>query len=83
MYIKSLLLNNFRNYEKLNIELDKGINIFTGNNAQGKTNVVESIYYCSIGKSHRTSKDKELINWDKSEAYIKLYVVVKRELIRK
>lgn len=78
MYIKSLLLNNFRNYEKLNIELDKGINIFTGNNAQGKTNVVESIYYCSIGKSHRTSKDKELINWDKSEAYIKLYVCKER-----
>lgn len=78
MYIKSLLLNNFRNYNKLNIELDKGINIFTGDNAQGKTNIVESIYYCSIGKSHRTSKDKELINWDKDEAYIKLYVCKER-----
>lgn len=74
MYIKSLVLNNFRNYEKLNIELNKGINIFNGDNAQGKTNVIESIYYCSIGKSHRTNKDKELVNWDKDEAYIRLYV---------
>lgn len=74
MYIKSLVLNNFRNYEKLNIELNKGINIFNGNNAQGKTNVIESIYYCSIGKSHRTNKDRELVKWDNEEAYIRLYV---------
>lgn len=74
MYIKSLELNNFRNYEKLNIEMNKGVNIFTGNNAQGKTNILESIYYCSIGKSHRTNRDKELILWNKNEAYISLYV---------
>lgn len=74
MYIKSLVLNNFRNYGKLNIELKKGINIFNGDNAQGKTNIIESIYYCSIGKSHRTNKDKELVKWDMNEAYIKLYV---------
>lgn len=74
MYIKSLVLNNFRNYEKLNIDLIKGINIFNGDNAQGKTNVIESIYYCSIGKSHRTNKDKELVKWNNEEAYIRLYV---------
>lgn len=74
MHIESLILNNFRNYEKLNIKLDKNINIFTGNNAQGKTNVLESIYYCSVGKSYRTNKDKELIQWNKESAYINLYV---------
>ena len=78
MHIKSLLLNNFRNYEKLNIELNEGVNIFTGDNAQGKTNIIESIYYCSIGKSHRTNKDKELIKWEKSYAYINIYVCKNR-----
>lgn len=74
MHIRSLELNNFRNYEYLSIGLSEGINIFTGDNAQGKTNILESIYYCSIGKSHRTNRDKELIFWDKNEAYISLYV---------
>lgn len=74
MYIKYLQLINFRNYKELNIELNKNINVFIGNNAQGKTNILESIYYCSIGKSPRTNKDKELINWNGKEAYIKLYV---------
>lgn len=74
MYIKNLQLINFRNYYELNIELNKNINVFMGDNAQGKTNILESIYYCSIGKSHRTNKDKELINWNKNEAYIKSYI---------
>ncbi|AKA71246.1 DNA replication/repair protein RecF [Clostridium scatologenes] len=74
MYIKYLQLINFRNYKELNIELNKNINVFIGNNAQGKTNILESIYYCSIGKSPRTNKDKELINWNGKEAYINLYV---------
>ncbi|MDD3223098.1 MAG: DNA replication/repair protein RecF [Clostridium sp.] len=74
MHIKSLELRNFRNYKKLNIEMSKGVNIFTGDNAQGKTNILESIYYCSIGKSHRTKRDKELILWNENEAYISLDV---------
>lgn len=74
MHVKYLQLLNFRNYEGLNIELNKGVNIFIGDNAQGKTNVLESIYYCSLAKSHRTSKDKELINWNYSDAYIKAYI---------
>ncbi|MDP4147057.1 MAG: DNA replication/repair protein RecF [Bacillota bacterium] len=74
MYIKYLHLINFRNYEELNIELYKGINIFIGDNAQGKTNILESIYYGSLGKSHRASKDKDLVNWNKREAYVQLYV---------
>ena len=52
MYIKNISLTNFRNYEKQEIVFDKNINIFYGNNAQGKTNILESIYLCAIGKSY-------------------------------
>ena len=62
MYVKKINLTGFRNYINQEIELNKDINIFYGNNAQGKTNILESIYVCAIGKSYRTNKDKELIN---------------------
>jgi DNA replication and repair protein RecF len=75
MYLKSLELKNFRNYTDLNLTLNKGLNIFVGENAQGKTNIVESIYYISSMRSHRTTKDKELIKWGKVRAYIKGEVV--------
>lgn len=78
MHIKNLKLVNFRNYDILDIDFNSNVNIITGDNAQGKTNILESIYYCSLGKSHRTSKDKELIKWNKDEAYISLYVCKKR-----
>ena len=74
MHIKYLQLLNFRNFDELVIELNKGTNVFVGDNAQGKTNILEAIYYCSLAKSHRTNRDKELINWNGTEAYIKLYV---------
>ncbi|MBU3217625.1 DNA replication/repair protein RecF [Clostridium estertheticum] len=74
MHVKYLQLKDFRNYTELVIELNKGINVFVGDNAQGKTNILEAIYYCSLAKSHRTNRDKELINWNGAEAYIKLYV---------
>lgn len=61
MYVKTLKLKNFRNYEDLNIELNPNINIIYGNNAQGKTNLLESIYFLGLGKSHRSIDDKELI----------------------
>ena len=61
MYIESLELKNFRNYEELSIVLDPGTNILYGDNAQGKTNIIESIFLCSMGKSFRTTKDKEMI----------------------
>jgi DNA replication and repair protein RecF len=67
MYIKKLKLTNFRNYKKQKIELEKNINIFYGDNAQGKTNIIESIYISSIGKSFRTKKDNELINIENDE----------------
>lgn len=78
MYIKSLNLVNFRNYKNLFLNLSSGVNVFIGDNAQGKTNILESIYYCSLGKSHRTNKDKELIKWGAKEAYISIYVSKKR-----
>lgn len=72
LYIKRINLTNFRNYETLDIELGKGVNIFYGQNAQGKTNIIESIYVASTGKSHRTSKDSELIKWNKDDSRIKI-----------
>lgn len=78
MYVKKLQLVNFRNYRELNIELSKGVNIFIGDNAQGKTNALEGIYYCSLAKSHRTNKDKELINWNCEEAFINAYISKER-----
>ncbi|MEK6265302.1 MAG: DNA replication/repair protein RecF [Clostridium sp.] len=74
MHVKYLQLKNFRNYDELVIELNKGINVFVGDNAQGKTNILEAIYYCSLAKSHRTNRDKELIKWSGADAYIKIYV---------
>src|SRR5690554_1769509 len=71
MYIEKLSLMNYRNYSQLNLNLHPKMNIIVGENAQGKTNIIESIYYLSIGKSHRSSKDREIINWDKENAYIK------------
>lgn len=66
MLITNLKIKNFRNYEELNLNFDKKINIFYGNNAQGKTNIIEAIFLCAIGKSFRTSKDKELIKFNEN-----------------
>jgi len=70
MFIKKIILENFRNYENQEIQLINGINIIYGNNAQGKTNIIESIFLCSLGKSFRTNKDKELIKFEKNEANV-------------
>lgn len=65
MYIKNIELENFRNYNKQKIDLINGINLFVGDNAQGKTNIIESVYLSAIGKSYRTIKDVEVINFEK------------------
>ncbi len=75
MYVESIKLINFRNYINLDINLNKKLNIFLGPNAQGKTNLLESIYISSGGKSYRTSRDRELINMDKDVGYIGLKVI--------
>ena len=72
MYIQKIKLENFRNYRKAEIEFDKNINIIYGDNAQGKTNILESIFVCSLGKSFRTNKDKELINKEKDFSKIEM-----------
>ena len=74
MIIKSLELADFRNYEHLEISFDKGTNILYGDNAQGKTNILEAIYVSATTKSHKGSKDKEIINFDKEEAHIRTYL---------
>lgn len=70
MYVKSVNLINFRNYDNIKINLSPRLNLFLGKNAQGKTNLLESIYIAAIGKSYRVSKDRDLINFRKDKAYI-------------
>lgn len=74
MIIESIELKNYRNYEHLQLELSPGTNIFYGDNAQGKTNILESVYVCCTTKSHKGSKDKEMIRFGEDEAHIKLTV---------
>ena len=72
MWIKKLKIKNFRNYESEEINLEKNINIFYGQNAQGKTNIIESIFLCSLGKSFRTKKDKEMIKLNEQNALVEV-----------
>lgn len=75
MKIESIELVNFRNYDKLIVSLDQGTNLFYGDNAQGKTNILESVYLCGTTKSHRGSKDKEMIRFGKEEAHIRMKIL--------
>jgi len=77
MYIKKLKVQNFRNYEEQEIEFNKNINVIYGDNAQGKTNILEAIFLTSFGKSFRTTKEKEIINKDKD--FAKVYVEYEKE----
>ena len=72
MYIEKIKLENFRNYKYENIELNKRINIIFGDNAQGKTNILEAIYFTSLGKSFRTNKEKEIVKENESQAKIEI-----------
>ena len=74
MIIKSLELSGFRNYDFLNLEFDRGTNILYGDNAQGKTNILEAIYLCATTKSHNGSKDKDIVKFDAQEAHIRSYL---------
>ena len=74
MIIKSLELQNFRNYDSLNLTFDSGTNILYGFNAQGKTNILEAIYLSATTKSHKGSKDKEVIKFEHDEAHIRTYI---------
>ena len=72
MWIEKIEINNFRNYDNIEIKLNKNINVFYGENAQGKTNIIESIFLSSIGKSFRAGKDNELIKFGESLAQVEL-----------
>lgn len=74
MYVESLSLNKYRNYDALSMTFDKNINILYGDNAQGKTNILESIYMASTTKSHRGSKDREIIKLGEEESHIRLCI---------
>ena len=74
MIIKSLELQDYRNYEYLELSFDKGTNILYGDNAQGKTNILEAIFLSATTKSHKGTKDKDIINFNKEEAHIRTYL---------
>ncbi len=74
MIIESVKLKNYRNYEILDLRFDKGTNIFYGDNAQGKTNILEALYMSGTTKSHRSSRDREVIRFDEEEAHIQTNV---------
>lgn len=70
MIVESVKLDQFRNYDSLELAFDKGTNLFYGDNAQGKTNILESVYLCGTTRSHKGSKDKELIHFGEEESHI-------------
>ena len=72
MQVKNIYLNNYRNYIEETLEPSGGVNIFIGANAQGKTNLIESMEYAALGRVQRASKDSELIRWEQSEAIVRI-----------
>ncbi len=82
MIIESVELENYRNYDDLKLNFDNNINIFYGDNAQGKTNILEALYVCATSKSHRGSKDKDIIKWNHDESHIKVIVNKKESKYR-
>ena len=74
MKIKQLKLKNYRNYDLLELDFDPSTNILYGDNAQGKTNILESIYMCGTTKSHRGTKDRDMIRFGQEEAHIEAVI---------
>ena len=82
MYIRSLDLKNFRNYKELSLEFNRGVNIFYGNNAQGKTNILEALYIAGTTKSHKGSKEKDIIRQGEEESHIRVDVARESDDLR-
>lgn len=74
MFIESIELFNYRNYGQLHMDFHEGTNVLYGDNAQGKTNILEAVYLCSTTKSHKGSKDKEIVRFGEEESHIKMIV---------
>ena len=72
MYVESVELNQYRNYDSVKVDFSPGINILYGDNAQGKTNLLEAIYVSGTSRSHRGTRDRDLIRFDQDEAHIRL-----------
>lgn len=70
MYLKRMVLKNFRNYTEASLEFSPKVNILIGENAQGKTNLLEAIYVLAMTRSHRTNNERELINFEENEALL-------------
>lgn len=81
MYIKEIELKDFRNYESLSVEFNKHVNLFLGPNAQGKTNLLESLYITSMGKSFRTAKDRDMIRFGEDFFRVKITACKEEELV--
>src|SRR5690625_5688723 len=77
MFIKQLQLKNYRNYKQLDISFDNKVNVIIGENAQGKTNLLEAIYLLAFTKSYRTTNDRELILWE--EEFAKVYGTIHKK----
>lgn len=82
MHIEKILLKNYRNLKEIFLDLNPNLNIIIGNNGQGKTNLLESIYYLGTGKSHRSNNDQELINWDREKALIQVKLVRRDQTLK-
>lgn len=74
MVIESIRLDNFRNYDSLKLKFDSGTNIFYGDNAQGKTNILEAVFLCGTTKSHKGSKDRDLIKFNQDESHLRMRI---------
>ena len=74
MIIESIELKNYRNYKELHMEFNQGTNILYGDNAQGKTNILEAVYVCCTSKSHKSAKDRDIIRFNQDESHIKLQI---------
>ena len=72
MLVREIQLRNYRNYNSLHLKFDPNINVFLGQNAQGKTNIIEAVYYASLGRSHRSHNDQDLILWQQEAGSLKL-----------
>lgn len=72
MFVRGITLKHYRNYGELSLAFDPNLNVFLGANAQGKTNIIEAVYYASLGRSHRTHQDNDLIQWEAPAASLRL-----------
>lgn len=82
MRLNEIEVQHYRNYDGLTLDFPKTLNIFLGENAQGKTNLLESIYVLAMTRSHRTSNEKELVHWDSDSARISGVIEKRQERCR-